>query len=96
MSKTKLDVMTNDEKTSSILVDHAEHLLLNYCEKIIDKTRYVKLFDGKKWEIDLFRTPTPGLILAEIELISKNEQITLPPWVIREVTGEPQYYNANM
>ena len=36
-----------------------------------------------------------GLIIAEVELESEDQEIKLPDWIDREVT-DPKYYNANL
>ena len=36
-----------------------------------------------------------GLILAEIELKSKNEQFTPPEWLSKEVSEDENYFNSN-
>jgi adenylate cyclase len=97
-TKTKIgqDLMSNYETNDQITVENARLILDNHAVKIIKKTRYVKYFWGKKWEIDQFHQPNNGLLLAEIELNSVDEEIDLPEWIDREVTGESQYYNANM
>lgn len=60
----------------------------------IRKTRHVGTFGGKRWEVDVFAGNNQGLVLAEIELESENESFPLPPWVTREVTGDPAFSNA--
>lgn len=50
----------------------------------------------RKWEVDVFHGRKEGLVLAEIELGDENEPFTRPEWLGEEVTGQPQYYNANM
>ena len=67
----------------------------------ISKTRYVipaPSYEGQKrcWEVDVFHGRLDGRILAEIELGSENEPFERPEWLGEEVTGLPQYYNANM
>lgn len=101
MSKTNVDEMSNEETVDEITVENAETLIKNFCKKVIVKNRYeIHLSEpnGKKrkWEVDVFESPNPGLVLAELEIQSKDELIWLPSWIDREVTGEPQYYNANM
>lgn len=101
MSKTNVDEMSNEETVDRISIENAETLLANFCKKVIVKDRYLIHLsepDGKKrkWEVDVFVSPKPGLVLAELEIKSKDELIWLPPWIDREVTGDPQYYNANM
>jgi len=34
--------------------------------------------------------------LAEVELNSANEQIKLPNWITKEVSGDSRYYNSNL
>jgi len=96
MSKTNIDNMSNHETVDQISIENAELMLENFVVKKINKTRYIKIVDGFKWEIDKFHEPNRGLVLAEIELTSADQKITLPDWIDREVTGQPEYYNANM
>ena len=75
--------------------DAAEMLAL--CEgPIIDKTRRIVDYDGHRWEIDEFHGAREGLTIAEVELSDALEPLSLPPFVGREVTGDPQYYNSNL
>lgn len=101
MSKTNVDEMSNQETVDEITVENAETLINNFCKKVIIKNRYVIHLSEpegikRKWEIDVFVSPNPGLMLAELEISDKEELIWLPPWIDREVTGNPQFYNANM
>ncbi len=68
---------------------------------VITKTRYIipaPDYQGEKrnWEVDVFHGHKEGLILAELELGSEDEPFVRPEWLGEEVTGQPQYYNANM
>ena len=60
----------------------------------IDKLRYVVDFEGWKWEIDCFGGRHEGLIVAEIEMPSPDSNPPVPPFIGREVTGDPRYYNS--
>ncbi len=78
----------------------------------ISKTRYIIKVNGQrtmdngqwtkdkgdslKWEVDVFHGRLEGRVLAEIELSDENEAFERPDWLGEEVTGQPQYYNANM
>jgi adenylate cyclase len=63
--------------------------------QIIDKTRHlVPAGNGRTWEVDVFAGAHQGLVLAEIELEAADEDIDLPDWVGREVTGDPRYGNV--
>lgn len=68
---------------------------------VISKTRYIipsDAFDGESrcWEVDVFHGRLEGRVLAEIELGSAFEPFRRPSWLGEEVTGQPEYYNANM
>ena len=52
--------------------------------------------DSLKWEVDVFHGRLEGRVLAEIELSDEDEAFERPDWLGEEVTGQPQYYNANM
>jgi adenylate cyclase len=63
--------------------------------KII-KTRYLIPSGKHTYEVDVFHDKNEGLIIAEIELSSENEKFEIPEWLGEEVTGRPEYYNANL
>ncbi len=62
----------------------------------LEKDRYVILHEGNEWEIDVFKGKYEGLVLAEIELESENDEIELPLWIGEEVTNDPSYLNVNL
>ncbi len=37
-----------------------------------------------------------GLVVAEVELQSREEQIERPPWLGREISTDARYYNSNL
>ena len=61
---------------------------------IVEKKRSTIKFQGKIWEVDEFEGKNKGLILAEIELESEDESFSIPPWIGKEVSGDPRYYNS--
>lgn len=63
--------------------------------KII-KTRYLIPSGNHTFEVDVFHDKHEGLIIAEIELSSEDEYFEQPEWLGVEVTGIPEYYNANL
>ncbi|KAA6338174.1 Inorganic triphosphatase [termite gut metagenome] len=71
--------------------------LMELCEPgIIDKTRYL-IQNGKHlFEVDEFHGENQGLVIAEIELESKNETFILPDFIGEEVTGDRCYYNSQL
>ncbi|RXR20830.1 CYTH domain-containing protein [Flavobacterium amnicola] len=69
--------------------------LLSLCEKgSIDKIRYEIPLGNHTYEVDVFAGENNGLIIAEIELQSEDENFETPSWLGKEVTGNERYYNA--
>ncbi len=74
-----------------------EFMLENLCKKpVIKKIRYKVDFEGFTWEVDEFLGQNTGLVIAELELQSAQQQFPMPEWVGEEVTGDPRYYNSNL
>jgi len=75
----------------------ATAMLDELCEKpLIEKNRYKIAFDGFTWEVDEFFGENQGLIVAEVELESEDQQFEKPDWIGEEVTGDPKYFNSNL
>ena len=72
----------------------AIQILDQFTKVRIDKTRYNIEFEGKTWEVDEFWGDNEGLIIAEIELKSENEDFKKPAWIGTEVTKDHRYYNS--
>lgn len=71
------------------------HDLLKICEPgVIDKTRYQVKAGAHTYEVDEFYGENQGLIVAEVELGSEEENFEKPAWLGEEVTGNPKYYNS--
>jgi adenylate cyclase len=88
---------TRSEYEYDIPVEDAQQMLDELCERpLIEKTRFVIAAAGHDWEVDEFAGENAGLIVAEVELASEDEDVALPPWAGEEVTGDPRYYNANL
>lgn len=60
----------------------------------VEKTRYYHRCGGHLWEIDVFKGKNAGLVVAEIELFSEDEDFEKPSWVGEEVTSDRRYANA--
>jgi adenylate cyclase len=63
---------------------------------IIEKKRYKIPHGGVTIEVDEFLGKNAGLVVAEVELKSEDQVFDKPSWLGEEVTGAPQYYNANL
>ena len=68
--------------------------LLARCEGVVDKMRYIVEYEGHTFEVDEFHGENEGLIVAEVELSSVEEMVSLPSWIGDEVTGERCFYNS--
>ncbi len=80
-----------------IPLSDAQEMLSNLCHSsLIEKTRYLVEHKGHTWEVDVFEGSNKGLIVAEIELESKDEDFSLPEWVSEEVTYDARYFNSNL
>lgn len=78
-------------------LNDANEMLDMLCEKpLIEKTRYLVHLGEHEWEIDVFAGENDGLIVAEVELASEDEAISLPDWIGVEVSSDPRYYNVNL
>jgi adenylate cyclase len=73
------------------------HEMLALCDApLVEKTRYTETVAGRLWEIDVFRGANEGLVIAEVELASADDDVVLPVWAGAEVTGIKRYYNASL
>ena len=70
-------------------MEEALELLKLSANAPIEKTRHIVKADGHVWEIDVFEGANHGLVLAEVELQSEDEQIVLPSWIGIEVSDDP-------
>ena len=76
---------------------HAEEMLDRLCLRpLIEKTRYRIPHGGLVWEVDVFAGENAGLVVAEVEIEAEDQEVALPPWVGREVTGDHRYANASL
>lgn len=88
---------TRSEYEYEISAADANEMLDHLCEKpIIEKIRTKVEYMGLIWEIDEFFGDNAGLTLAEVELLSEDQEVLRPDWIGEEVTGDPRYFNSNL
>lgn len=63
---------------------------------LIDKCRYLVEYEGHTFEVDEFYGENEGLTIAEVELSTADEEVALPSWIGRELTGEKRFYNSHL
>lgn len=88
---------TRGEWEYEIPVADAAELLDGLCEQpLIEKYRRRIEFGGNVWEVDEFLGVNAGLVVAEIELQSEDQQFDKPEWIGEEVTGDARYFNSSL
>jgi len=95
--KGKKENGAGDEYEYDIPRNEAVYLIEHLCIKpSIEKMRCKINYRGNIWIVDEFLGENLGLILAEIELGSVNQQFDKPEWIGEDVTEDPKYKNANL
>jgi len=74
----------------------AQEMIDLFAEKTIEKFRYEITVGKHLWEIDEFHGKLAGLLIAEIELESEDEQFEKPIWVLDDVSTDVTYFNAKL
>lgn len=86
--------LSRPEYEYEIPLKEANEMLQLCLPGYIQKKRYVIPYMGHIWEVDVFEGLHSGLILAEVELEDEKEDVPLPEWIGKEVTGDKRYYNS--
>lgn len=95
--KGKTKGFSRSEFEYEIPSEDAYEMLKELCDKrLIEKRRFIYKSNNHKWEIDVFSGSNDGLIIAEIELDSEDEDFEKPDFIREEVTDDKKYYNANL
>ena len=94
--KGKATGVSRKEFEYAIPVEDADAMFKLCVGPLIEKTRTVVEFEGKKWEVDEFHGDNEGLVVAEIELKSEDEEFVRPRWIGREVSDDRRYFNSSL
>ena len=71
--------------------------LMTLCEPgQIDKVRWLVKSGNHTFEVDEFFGDNEGLVMAEVELSSPDEEPIIPHFIGKEVTGDRRYYNSQL
>lgn len=88
--------MSRYEFEKEITIEEAEELF-KLCEPgIIDKTRFLVRSGNHVFEVDEFYGDNEGLVIAEVELNSEEEEFEKPHFIGMEVTGDRRFYNSHL
>jgi adenylate cyclase len=93
-SPGKTGAIARGEWEFAIPVDDAKDLMEICLPGSVVKTRYIVPAGRRKFEVDVFHDKNEGLVIAEIELGSEDEEFKKPGWLGDEVTGDPRYYSS--
>ena len=90
------DGLSRYEFETEIPLEDAHEMMKLCMPGKVDKNRYL-IKNGKHTvEVDEFFGDNEGLLLAEIELGSEEEEYERPDFLGDEVTGDKRYYNKYM
>ena len=93
--KKHIESFTNFEFEYSIPREDGETIMSNITNKI-KKERFYLEVNKKSWIIDCFQENNYPLEIAEIELSSEVEDISLPSFISKEITGLKHYSNFSL
>lgn len=88
--------LAREEFEYPIPAGDAREMVAHACGIVIEKTRHLVHYCGFLWEIDVYGGAYAGLVVAEVELESAEDEPPLPGWAGLEVTGDKRYSNANL
>lgn len=88
--------VTRLEYEYEIPIEDATEMLSSMTDQKIIKYRCLVTVGDHVWEVDMFQMDNDGLVVAEIELSSEDEDFVLPTWLGMEVTSDPRYLNSNL
>lgn len=92
--KGRVKNLTRQEFEYEIPVADAQAMMDLCHPRVVEKTRYKIPIEDLIWEVDEFAGQNQGLVLAEVELTSPEQSVTLPDWIGLEVSDDPRYFNS--
>ncbi len=93
--KKHIKSFTNFEFEYSIPKKDGETIMSNLSNTIKKERFFVKI-EKKSWIIDCFKENNYPLEIAEIELSSEEEDLSLPSFISKEITGMKHYSNFSL
>ena len=93
--KKHIESFTNFEFEYSIPKEDGE-TIMSKISNTIKKERFYLEVEKKYWIIDCFKENNYPLEIAEIELSSEDEDLNLPSFISKEITGLTDYSNFSL
>ena len=92
--KGRTNTISRPEFEYEVPIEDAHELLKLAISEPVEKTRYEVWHEGFLWDVDVFSGKNKGLIMAEIELDSINQEFPKPDWLLQEVSDDERFYNS--
>ena len=70
--------------------------IMSNLSNVIKKERFFLEFKKKTWIVDCFKENNYPLEIAEIELLNEKEEVSLPSFISKEITGLKHYSNFSL
>ena len=93
--KKHIKNFTNYEYEYSIPNIEGERIMATLTNTI-KKERFFLEVEQRNWIIDCFKDENFPLEIAEIELLEEKEEVILPPFLSREITGLKKFTNLSL
>ena len=99
---TKKKTSANEELVTERQINNSLYeMMLGLADpacQTIEKRRQSFIWQGQYFEIDTYRQQLEGLVILETKGITEGEPVKFPPFVkvVREITGDKDYYNYNL
>ena len=93
--KKHIESFTNFEFEYSIPQKDGEIIMSNL-SNTIKKERFFLEIKNKSWIVDCFKENNYPLEIAEIELSKEEEDLSLPSFISKEITGQTHYSNFSL
>jgi len=93
----KVRVRISGDIEYEIPMGDAEGMLSTiYQDDTLEKQRFFVEDAGATWQVDVYGGILQGVVIAEIELKQESQELILPRWIGKEVTGDSFYKKINM
>jgi adenylate cyclase len=80
-----------------IPIADAQTMLSTMCkDDTLEKERFFVDDGGRIWHVDVYSGILQGVVIAEVELKHESQDLILPRWIGKEVTGDSFYRKINM
>ena len=86
--------ITRSEYEYPIPTNEGQEMLRMCTGHIISKKRFIVNYNNTIWEVDQFEGAHKGLVIAEVELQSEQQEFEKPSWLGKEVSTDPKFTNS--